>query len=101
MLDRRPVRNATDGLASSSTTSWRVVHGCGLREPRQLCQQRRDPGLVAEQQKTRGGVALEGDIGALQHHRRRAVAAHRVEGDGDAAVHRVTVRALHGAAPSG
>ena len=99
-IDRQPHAGSASGpqrnrrLGVGEHDIGRVVHGCGVREPRQLCQQRRDAGFVAEQQKAHGRVALEGDIGPLQHHCRSPIAAHRVDGDRDSAVHRVTVRAL-------
>ena len=65
-----------------------------LGQPRQPGEQRRDLGLVAEQQELRAGVPLQREIGTLQHHRRGAVAAHRVDGDGDAVAHRANALPL-------
>ena len=58
-----------------------------LGQARQFRQQRRDPGFIAEQQKTRRGIAHQRNIGSPQHHGGRVVAAHRIQGDRQAIAH--------------
>ena len=76
-----------DGLASPATAVRRVVHAssaarsCGV--PR---QQRLEARLVAEQQEAQIGMLLERQRGAVDHDRRRSVAAHGVERDGQAVI---------------
>ena len=56
----------------------RVANRAGAGRPAMALQQRRQPGLVADQQKAGGRMALGGDRQPLDHRGGRVVAAHGV-----------------------
>ena len=82
MLLLRPWRRTCEGLASRADLVRRVLDrglraelGPRLQEPTQLV-------LIAEQQEAQAGEPFPRHVGACDHHLRRVVAAHGVEGDG-------------------
>ena len=77
------MRSAAVGLRSLPMASgaWRTVQAAAARGvPR---QQRRQPGLVADQQEAGRGMAFGGDVEALHHDRGRMVAAHGIDRQGE------------------
>ena len=90
MLVLRPWRRATDGFASPATESGVWCDGGALAQLRVPGQQRLEARRVPEQQEAQIRLLLEHPRSAVDDDRRRGVAAHGVQSDGQA--HRQRMR---------
>ena len=89
MLDRRAGAQRQRRLGVVEHRPRRYGAARRLRQPRQLCSSGAILAFVAEQQEMGVGMPLAARYSAPRSdHRRRAVAAHRVEGDCGAVAHR-------------